>query len=107
MTDANGEKHYTRAVKLAVDGFTIDDVTYGFLEGNNVAVLHYNGNSASVVIPSIVNYEESQYYVIEIGEKAFYNNKSITSISLPNAIEVIRAQAFKGCTELTLMTSHD
>ncbi len=39
--------------------------------------------------------------VVGIGEKAFYNQQGLKSITLPNTVKYIDVQAFYGCTSLT------
>ena len=39
--------------------------------------------------------------VTTIGQKAFYDSKSLTSITIPDSVTGIGAQAFYGCTRLT------
>ena len=104
VTDANGS-WYSDAVKVEFDpSIIIDDVTYVVLEnGTGVAVAKYEGTASSLTIPTTVE----GYTVTEIGEKAFYGNTALTSISLPNSITVIRKQAFAGCSSLSSMTNHD
>ena len=105
LTGEDGTTLTTVAVKIVKpDVFVIDDVTYVVLEnGTGVAVAKYEGTASSLTIPTTVE----GYTVVEIGEKAFYGNTALTSISLPNNITVIRKQAFAGCSSLSSMTSHD
>ena len=105
LTGLDGEtKLYTDIVKLVRPGIVLDDVVYEIIEGtDNVRVKQYNGTASSLTIPTTVN----GYAVKEIGEKAFENNTTLTSISLPNAITVIGKRAFAGCTALSSMNGHD
>ena len=56
----------------------------------------YLGNSAEISIPSSVN----GYPVTEIGSKLFYQS-NIRSLTIPECIEYIGAQAFADCKYLT------
>lgn len=42
--------------------------------------------------------------VTRIGEFAFHDRRSITSIALPDSVTTIQYSAFKGCTQLTAIT---
>ena len=57
----------------------------------------YNGNDAVVNIPSTIN----SWPVTKIGEDAFQDNTTITSVTIPDSVTEIGANAFAGCTNLT------
>lgn len=42
--------------------------------------------------------------VTRIGEFAFHDRRSITSVALPDSVTTIQYSAFKGCTQLTAIT---
>ena len=88
--------------------FIIESIVYSVLEGNtNVTVKRYDGTQSAITIPSEVTFDEKVYMVTEIGEEAFYNNTMLTSISLPNTVQIIRTRAFSGCINLSSMSCHD
>ena len=89
--------------------FTLDGCTYEVIENTmNVFVKSFDdGNVSSVTIPAQVVFNDKTYNVTEIGEAAFENNTKITAVSLPNSIQVIHARAFKNCSNLSTMTTHD
>ena len=58
-------------------------------------LVKYNGLGGDVVIPETV---------IEIGETAFADCETVTSIQLPNSVHRIGHNAFKNCTSLTAIT---
>lgn len=60
----------------------------------------YNGNDAVVNIPSTIN----SWPVTKIGEDAFQDNTTITSVTIPASVTEIGANAFAGCTNLTSVT---
>ena len=60
----------------------------------------YNGNDAVVNIPSTIN----SWPVTKIGEAAFQDNTTITSVTIPDSVTEIGANAFAGCTNLTSVT---
>lgn len=57
----------------------------------------YNGNDAVVNIPSTI----SSWPVTKIGEAAFQDNTTITSVTIPASVTEIGSNAFAGCTNLT------
>lgn len=58
----------------------------------NEVLRKYHGSDAHVVIPD---------GVWEIGQSAFYNCTSLTSVTIPNSVHYISWGAFEGCTSLT------
>ena len=57
----------------------------------------YNGNDTVVVIPPTI----SSWPVTKIGEDAFQDNTTITSVTIPASVTEIGSNAFAGCTNLT------
>ena len=57
--------------------------------------------TTSVSIPSTVEIKETIYKVNRIGTKAFYGNKTISTLSIGANVAVIDASAFYGCSNLT------
>lgn len=60
----------------------------------------YNGNDTVVVIPPTIN----SWPVTKIGEDAFQDNTTITSVTIPANVTEIGSNAFAGCTNLTSVT---
>ncbi len=80
----------------------VDDLVYELYEKNGsmyLAVIAYNGTASTLEVPATVE----GYTVNKIGEGAFEGNTTLTAIDLPDAIEVIGARAFKGCSNLKSM----
>ena len=63
-----------------------------------VTVEQYKGDASTVTVPPTY----SEIAVTEIGAEAFMG-KSLTTIDLPDSIEVIGARAFKNCSSLKSM----
>lgn len=59
----------------------------------------YNGNDAVVNIPSEIN----GIPVETIGNAAFQDNTTITSVTIPASVTEIGSNAFAGCTNLTIV----
>ena len=92
--------------------FHVGGVYYRVILGNdmkpttNVEVVKGDDKYAGdIVIPSSITVNKNEYTVTKIGQDAFYDCKSVTSISLPNSItsklEVIEGRAFGNCEGLT------
>lgn len=84
---------------------------YSIIEGSRVAVVAPNGwdenaytdypqPSGSLVIPSSVASGGQEYTVVSIGEHAFWGCRSLSSLVMPNTIEVVENAAFFNCTNL-------
>lgn len=57
-----------------------------------------------VIIPQTVTYGGINYTVIGIGQSAFVNCVSVSSVSLPNTLEYIKKEAFQLCLDLKEIT---
>ena len=92
--------------------FEVDGIYYNYLEDNNVEVTYragYCGSydneySSAVSIPSTVTYYGTTYNVTNIGEHAFHECRSLTSVTIPNSVTNIGSSAFWGCSSLTSIT---
>ena len=104
ITDKNGNSVTSDAATLIKEfSIKLNDVIYKKETDDTLYVASYTGTAASLTIPTTVE----NMTVVAIGEKAFEGNETITSISLPNTITVIRTRAFAGCKNLSTMTNHD
>ena len=84
--------------------FEVDGIFYDKLNSSEVAVTYkgdsYNSSNeyiGDVVIPSSVDYNGTTYSVTSIGNYAFRNCSSLTSIEIPNSVKGIGAKAFSIC----------
>lgn len=65
-----------------------------------VTITKYTGTESTVILPSTI----SSWPVTKIGEAAFQDNTTITSVTIPGSVTEIGANAFAGCTNLTSVT---
>ena len=82
--------------------FEADGIFYNILSGktNEVEVTrgssylegYYNNSySGDVIIPASISHLGVTYNVTSIGERAFKDSKEVTSVSMPNTIEIIKS----------------
>lgn len=62
-----------------------------------VTITKYTGKESTVILPSTIN----SWHVTKIGEDAFQDNTTITSVTIPASVTEIGSNAFAGCTNLT------
>ena len=60
--------------------------------------------SGKVVIPSSITVEGKEYTVTSIGDYAFVECRSLTSVTIPNSVTSIKSGAFSSCKSLTSIT---
>ena len=110
VTADNGtvSSNVVKAIKPIITTFTEEygtyTITYTILDnGTDVSVTTFDGSATFVTIPTN---PRDGYTVTEIGEEVFMG-KGIVSIDLPNTITIIHARAFKNCSNLSAMNTHD
>ena len=70
------------------------------LNGKYASIVGFDKSTSEVIIPENINVDGEDIPVKAIGEKAFQDNFTITSVTLPNGITSIGAYAFAGCYSL-------
>lgn len=77
-------------------------------DGSAIQLLEWDqSNETNIILPDSIVYNGVVYYVVEIGEKAFKNNKKITSITIGKHVTEIGRQAFSGCKGLVTIKGGD
>ena len=84
------------------DGITI---YYNYINnGTELAVTYNSRYSGSIVIPEEVTYMNRTRKVTCIGDRAFYDCRDLTFVTIPNSVTNIGDHAFDSCTGLTSVT---
>ena len=65
---------------------------------------YYNSYQGEIIIPSTVTYKEKAYSVASIGDEAFTECISLTSVTIPGSVKSIGAVSFANCYNLTSIT---
>lgn len=95
QTEQNVPQDSLTTDPLQTSDNTDQGFTYADIDGG-VRITGYTQFGGEVVIPSTLNSKK----VLEIGQRAFYNKKAITSINLPAGITKIGNSAFYGCSSM-------
>ena len=96
------------ALSAQAYGFQSGDLYYNITSVNTVEVTcqenwsstNYQGLT-TVTIPETVTYYGTNYSVTSIGNGAFAECSSLTSITIPNSVTSIGLFTFAGCSSLT------
>ena len=90
-------------IVASADAVVIDGIYYNLDSENRVAEVTSGPKrySGSIVIPSSITYNGSQYSVTSIAYEAFTGCSDLTSVILPNSVTSIGSYAFNGCNNLT------
>ena len=84
----------------------VDGLYYNILGDSAVEVTYpasLSAYSGDIVIPGSVVIDDAQYNVVRIGETAF-NSTNVASVTIPQSVEYIAANAFSNCSKLTSVT---
>ena len=65
-----------------------------------VKLIGYSGEPTDLTIPDVVSYGGYDFNVTAIGESAFCNCTSLTSVVIGNGVQYIEKEAFSGCSFL-------
>jgi hypothetical protein len=98
---ARQEAEKAESARLAALPVTETDFTVDVTrDGKGVIITGYKGKSTAVKIPAAIQ----EFPVLQIGERAFWENRAITSVVIPQGVASINANAFTVCTSLASLT---
>ena len=80
--------------------FEHDGINYEIKTDGLWVIKHDNEYKGDIVIPSTVTFEGTEYSVVGIGNDAFQNCASLTSITIPNSVISIGDAVFMDCNSL-------
>mgnify|MGYP003441348454 FL=1 len=84
----------------------VDGIYYNLVPNGNVAEVTNGANKyeGDITIPSSIKVNDTEYSVTSVGNSAFEDCISLTSITIPNSVTSIAGYAFNGCISLTSIT---
>lgn len=85
-----------RSYQHVINGITYEEIS----ETEVKVVLLDSVNESDIILPSIINVGEKEFQVVEIEAKSFKDNDILKSITIPNTIRTIGAEAFMNCVNL-------
>lgn len=89
--------------KNIIEDANVIDGLYYILDKDNMTAGITNSDNkytGTIHIPSTITYDGSTYKMTSIEEKAFYEFKSLTRITIPESVTKIGDYSFYGCTNL-------
>lgn len=84
----------------------INGIYYNLSESTSTAEMTRGGTSdyykytGNIVIPESVTYNNKNYSVTSIGEKAFYGCNKLNSVTIPKTVTSVGKKAFSDCNAL-------
>ncbi len=103
----NGDGNLYRALDgESVNVFSVDGVQYTVtsLDPRTVSVTGYEGSPADLKISGAVEYQGCEYAVTSIGDCAFLECYSMSSVTIPDSVTSIGYSAFVKCSSLSSVT---
>ena len=71
------------------------------INDSSITITKYIGTDKEITIPSLINIDGEGVPVTTIGDEAFYNCASLTSVDIPSSVTTIGDRAFYNCISLT------
>ena len=94
IVGGHGDNSYAGAAWV----FAASAAQFNYTNNNGtITITGYTGPGGAVIIPSTIN----GLPVTSIGDWAFYNKSSLTSVTIPNSVTSIGSYVFYLCTSLT------
>lgn len=89
-------------IVASAEAVEINGIYYNLVPKIGEAEITVNPNKyfGEITVPEYVEYNGESYSVTSIGNEAFSNCNSLTSITIGRCVKIIGRSAFSGCTEL-------
>lgn len=97
---ATGWNLFSNIVEMEPETFSESGVTYEQNAEDEVAFVGDSSAKSSYEIPATVNHDGKEYKVTAIAADAFKGDEALTSVMIPEGVDVIGAGAFAGCKNL-------
>ena len=91
-------------VKVVFSRKGVSGFTYKVINGTNIEITKYKGTDSVITIPSKITDNGVEYTVTSIGNKAFYDDNDVKSITIPNTVTNIGESAFAYTDNLISLT---
>lgn len=88
------------AVFVAVHSQVVGDIVYKAISDSELEVVESHSDDSRIVIPDTISMSDKVYTVVRIGSRAFYDNKRLGSVRIPQTVETIGESAFAYCSNL-------
>ena len=86
------------AISVYANKFNVDGISYSInSDEKSVTVISGGAYSGDLIIPSEVSNDQLSYVVTAIGNSAFLDCSTLSSVAMPNTITYIGYCAFGGC----------
>ena len=92
------------ATTMMAEKFTMGNLTFKTLSDTEVELVGADNGITNIYLNSPITYQGKSYSVTSIGDKAFADCSSLTSITIPNSVTSIGDWAFEDCSSLTSIT---
>ena len=93
-------KNFSNIVEMEPETFSESGVTYEQNAEDEVAFVGDASAKSSYEIPATVSHDGKEYKVTAIAADAFKGDEALTSVMIPEGVDVIGAGAFAGCKNL-------
>ena len=87
------------SISASAGDVEVDGIYYNLIPKGNVAEVTKGDNEygGDITIPSSIKVNDTEYSVTSVGNSAFEDCISLTSITIPNSVTSIDGFAFNGC----------